>query len=162
MKITIITYLETKDAKEHDIVVDQVAEALKARKHKPSILAEHGDVKKLINGLSRRKPDLVYNLMEMFGTNVRADVPIAGLLDLLGYPYTGGGPSELALRLRTKALAKRALAYEKILYPDFAVFSNDDLETGGNLRMPLFVKPLRADASIGIGTELPGPRRHQP
>src|SRR5262249_23263431 len=25
-----------------------------------------------------------------------------------------------------------------------------DLETGGNLRMPLFVKPLRMDASIGI------------
>ena len=90
--------------------------------------------------------------MEMFGTNVRADVPIAGLLDLLGYPYTGGGPSELALR-QDKGLAKRALAFEKILYPDFAVFSNDDLETGGNLRMPLFVKPLRADASIGIGTD---------
>ena len=150
MKITIITYLDKEDAKEHDVVVDQVAAALKARKHKPSILGAHGDVKKLINGLGRRKPDLVYNLMEMFGTNVRADVPIAGLLDLLGYRYTGGGPSELALR-QDKALAKRALAYEKILYPDFAVFSRDDLETGGNLRMPLFVKPLRADASIGIG-----------
>ncbi len=31
------------------------------------------------------------------------------------------------------------------------MFSQDsDLETGGNLRMPLFVKPLRQDASIGI------------
>jgi D-alanine-D-alanine ligase len=151
MKITIITYLESEDAKEHDIVVDQVAKALKANKHIPSILGEHGDVRKLISGLARRKPDLVFNLMEMFGTNLRADVPIAGLLDLLGYPYTGGGPAELALR-QDKALAKRALAYEKILYPDFAVFSDGDLETGGNLRMPLFVKPLRADASIGIGT----------
>jgi D-alanine-D-alanine ligase len=151
MKITIITYLETENAKEHDVVVDQVAKALKANGHSPSILGEHGDVRKLISGLSRRKPELVFNLMEMFGDNVRADVPIAGLLDLLGYAYTGGGPSELALR-QDKALAKRALAYEKILYPDFAVFSNDDLETGGNLRMPLFVKPLRADASIGIGT----------
>src|SRR5262249_30999174 len=27
------------------------------------------------------------------------------------------------------------------------------LETGGNLRMPLFVKPLRMDASIGIGAK---------
>jgi len=151
MKITIITYLESETAKNHDIVVDQVTKALKANKHSPSILGVHGDVKKLISGLSRRKPDLVFNLMEMFGQNVRADVAIAGLLDLLGYPYTGGGPSELALR-QDKALAKRALAYEKILYPDFAVFSTDDLETGGNLRMPLFVKPLTADASIGIGT----------
>ena len=150
MKITIITYLEQEDAKEHDVVVDQVAKALKTNKHKPSILGAHGDVRKLISGLSRRKPDLVYNLMEMFGTNLRADVPIAGLLDLLGLRYTGGGPTELALR-QDKGLAKRALAFEKILYPDFAVFSKDDLETGGNLRMPLFVKPLRADASIGIG-----------
>lgn len=152
MKITIITYLESETAKEHDVVVDQVAKALRANGHSPSILGVHGDVRKLISGLARRKPKLVFNLMEMFGTNVRADVPIAGLLDLLGYPYTGGGPAELALR-QDKALAKRALAYEKILYPDFAVFSNDDLETGGNLRMPLFVKPLRADASIGIGTD---------
>ncbi len=152
MKITIITYLDREDAKDHDVVVDQVAAALKANKHTPSILGAHGDVRKLISGLARRKPSLVFNLMEMFGTNVRADVPIAGLLDLLGYPYTGGGPAELALR-QDKGLAKRALAYEKILYPDFAVFARDDFETGGNLRMPLFVKPLRADASIGIGTD---------
>ena len=152
MKITIITYLDREDAKDHDVVVDQVAAALKANKHTPSILGVHGDVRKLISGLTRRKPSLVFNLMEMFGTNVRADVPIAGLLDLLGYPYTGGGPAELALR-QDKGLAKRALAYEKILYPDFAVFARDDFETGGNLRMPLFVKPLRADASIGIGTD---------
>jgi D-alanine-D-alanine ligase len=87
--------------------------------------------------------------MEMFGTNVRADVPIAGLLDLLGVHYTGGGPGELYLR-QDKGLAKKALAFEKILYPDFAVFGQDDFETGGNLRMPMFVKPLRSDASIGI------------
>jgi D-alanine-D-alanine ligase len=152
MKITIITYLESEDAKEHDVVVDQVAKALKANKHTPSVLGVHGDVRKLISGLSRRKPDLVFNLMEMFGKNVRADVPIAGLLDLFGHPHTGGGPCELAIQ-QDKGLAKRALAFDKILYPDFAVFSNDDFETGGNLRMPLFVKPLRADASIGIGTD---------
>src|SRR5262249_55406576 len=50
-----------------------------------------------------------------------------------------------------KVLTKKLLAYEGLSYPDFAVFSrNDQLETGGKLRMPLFVKPLRADASIGI------------
>lgn len=153
MKITIITYLESESAKEHDIVVDQVARALRAGKHAPSVLGVHGDLRKLVAGLNRRKPDLVFNLMEMFGQNVRADVCIAGVLDLLGLRYTGGGPAELALR-QDKALAKRALAFDGILYPDFAVFSKDDLETGGNLKMPLFVKPLRADASIGIGADL--------
>jgi D-alanine-D-alanine ligase len=90
--------------------------------------------------------------MEMFGQNVRGDVAMAGVLDLLGLRYTGGGPGELYLR-QDKGLAKKALAFDHILYPDFAVYGRDDLETGGNLRMPLFVKPLRADASIGIGTD---------
>ena len=44
------------------------------------------------------------------------------------------------------------LAFDHIAYPDFAVFSpNADLETAGKLRMPLFVKPLRMDGSLGIG-----------
>ena len=50
-----------------------------------------------------------------------------------------------------KALTKKLLAFEGIRYPDFATFpANAAFETGGNLRMPLFVKPLRMDASIGI------------
>jgi D-alanine-D-alanine ligase len=88
----------------------------------------------------------------MFGKNLRGDVGVAGVLDLMDVPFTGGGPGELYLR-QDKGLAKKALAFDHILYPDFAVFSRDDFETGGNLRMPLFVKPLNADASIGIGTD---------
>jgi D-alanine-D-alanine ligase len=150
MQITILTYLENEKSTKHDVVVDQVSQALEYNKHKVSILGVHGNVKKLIMGLQRRKPQLVFNLLEMFGTNVRADVPVVGLLDLLGYRYTGGGPGELYLR-QDKGLAKRIFAFDKILSPDFAVFSaSAGLETGGNLHMPLFVKPLSSDASIGI------------
>ena len=152
MKITILTYLESEEAKAHDVVVDQVAKALRKGGHTPSILEIHGDLRKLVAGLARRKPTLVYNLMEMFGKNLRGDVGVAGVLDLLGYAYTGGGPGELYLR-QDKGLAKKALAFDQILYPDFAVFSAEELETGGNLRLPMFVKPLRADASIGIGAD---------
>jgi D-alanine-D-alanine ligase len=88
----------------------------------------------------------------MFNNQLRGDVEVAGILDLLEIPYTGGGPLELALR-QDKGLAKKALAFDHILYPDFAVFTRDDLETRGNLRMPLFVKPLKADASIGISAK---------
>ncbi len=151
MKVTILTYLESEGAKTHDVVVDQVAEALKLGGHEPSILGVHGDLGKLVSGLKRRKPDLVFNLLEMFGQNVRGDVGVAGVLDLLGLPFTGGGPGELFLR-QDKGLAKKALAFDKILYPDYAVIWKDDMETGGNLTMPMFVKPLRADASIGIGS----------
>jgi D-alanine-D-alanine ligase len=50
-----------------------------------------------------------------------------------------------------KSLTKKLLAFDGIKYPEFAVFGQDaDFETAGELHMPLFVKPLRMEASIGI------------
>jgi len=150
MKVVILTYVEKEGVTRYDVAVGQVCSVLRAAGHKVSVLGIHGDVKKLLAGLQRRKPDLVFNLMEMFGQNVFGDVAVVGLLDLLGLPYTGGGPGEIYLQ-QDKGLTKKLLAFDSIAYPDFAVFSkNADLETGGKLRMPLFVKPLRTDASIGI------------
>ncbi|HYT87455.1 MAG TPA: ATP-grasp domain-containing protein [Gemmataceae bacterium] len=151
MKITILTHLEREGSTDYDAVIQPVADALRQAGHKPSILGIHSDVKKLLTGLARRKPDLVFNLMETFGETQLGAVGVVGLLDLLGIRYTGGGPGEVYLQ-EDKALTKKLLAFDHIAYPDFAVFSQDaDLETGGNLRLPLIVKPLRMDASIGIG-----------
>jgi len=153
MNITILTGLESADPKSYDIVVDQVAAALRKSKHRASIFGVHDDLRKLVTGFSRRKPDLVFNLLESFGEDTGGDVAVAGVLDLLRLRYTGGGPGELYLR-QDKGLAKKVFAFENILYPHFAVFSQDaDFEMAGNLRMPLFVKPLTADASIGIDGE---------
>jgi D-alanine-D-alanine ligase len=150
MNVTILTYLEQENAAEHDAVVDQVAKALRQGGHKRSILGVHGDIGKLVRGVRRRKPDLVFNLMETFGDTQLGSVGVVGLLDLLGVPYTGGGPGEFYVQ-EDKALAKKLLTYDRIPYPDFAVFSQGaGFETGGQLRLPLFVKPLRMDASIGI------------
>lgn len=152
MKITVLTYLESSDERstEYDIVVRQVTRALRRQGHQVSVLGVHSDVKRLVAGLSRRKPDLVFNLVEMFAENIFGDMAMEGFLDLLGLKYTGVGPGESYLT-QDKALSKKLLAFHGILYPRFAVFARDaDFETGGNLRMPLFVKPLRADASIGI------------
>jgi D-alanine-D-alanine ligase len=150
MRVTILTYLEREDSRSYDAVVDQVAEALANRGHKVSVLGVHKSVKKLVAGIYRRKPDLIFNLMEMFNDKLAGDIGVAGLLDLVGIPYTGGGPGEAYL-CHDKALTKKLLAFDEIPYPDFAVFELDTcIEIAGNLRMPLFVKPLRSDASLGI------------
>src|SRR5438874_7447697 len=150
MNVTVLTYLERENAREYDPVVRQVARALRRGGHRPSVFGVHGDVRKLIGGLRRRRPDLVFNLMEMFGKNLFGDVGVVGLLELLGIPFTGGGAGEFYLQ-QDKSLAKKLLAFDHIAYPDFAVFSpHADFESGGKLRMPLFVKPMRCDASIGI------------
>jgi D-alanine-D-alanine ligase len=150
MNITILTGLEDKDPRSYDVVVGQVASALKKKGHKVSILGVRDDLPKMVQGLNRRRPELVFNLLESFGEDTSADVAVAGVLELLRLRYTGSGPGELFLR-QDKGLAKKVFAFDNIPYPHFAVFGKDaDLETAGKLRMPLFVKPLRADASIGI------------
>lgn len=153
MKITILTHLESDMVKEYDVVADQVCAALEENDHKASVLAVHGDIDKLVKGLKRQQPDLVFNLMETFGKDELGAAGVAGLLQLLGYPFTGGGPGETYLG-EDKVLGKKLLAYEKLKYPDFAVFPRDaDFETGGNLRPPFFVKPLRMDGSYGIDAQ---------
>src|SRR5918992_2398119 len=150
MNITVLANLEDGEAGSFDAVVGQVAAALRKNKHRVSVFGVGDDLRKLVSGLARRRSDLVFNLIEYFGDNIGGDVAVTGLMDLLRLRYTGGGPGELYLR-QDKGLAKKVLAFENILYPHFAVFSKDaDFETAGSLRMPLFVKPLTADASIGI------------
>ncbi len=150
MDITILAYHEPDDEKP-DVVVEQVANGLAEAGHKTSVLTIRHDVNELIAGLKARKPQLVFNLVESFGDDILGGViGVAGVLDLLQMPYTGGGPGEIFLQ-EDKALTKKLLAFEGIPYPDFATFpANANFETGGNLRMPMFVKPLRMDASIGI------------
>jgi D-alanine-D-alanine ligase len=150
MKITVLGYLEKEGGDLADPVFEQVADALRQGGHRVALFGVHGDPRKLVSGLLRRKQDLVFNLLEMFGDNLLGAVPVVGALDLLGLAYTGAGPGEYYLQ-EDKALTKKLLAFDHIQYPDFAVFAKDaDLETGGKLRMPLFVKPLRMDASIGV------------
>ncbi len=150
MRITVLTHAEAENDREVDIAVTQVAGALRDLGHTVAILSVFGDIQKLLDGLRQQAPELVFNMMEMWGDEVGGDIPVVGLLEMLGLHYTGCGPGEFYLG-QDKALAKKILAFEGVAYPKFAVFSKDaDLETGGNLRMPLFVKPLTADASIGI------------
>jgi D-alanine-D-alanine ligase len=153
MKITVLAYRESKQEKLLDVVVEQVAAALRQGGHTVSIFGIHDDPARLITGLKRRKPELIFNLMETFGDTLWGAVPAVGAIDLLGFPYTGGGPGEFYLQ-EDKVLSKKLLAFDHVPYPDFAVFSREaDLETGGTLRLPLFVKPLRMDSSIGIGAK---------
>jgi D-alanine-D-alanine ligase len=150
VKITVLAYREKK-ADDVDVAIRQVAETLKEAGHEVSLLATYDDVAELVAGLKEQRPELVFNLVESFGAEIiGGQMGVTGILDLLQIPYTGGGPGELYLQ-EDKALAKKLLAYENVLYPDYATFApGAEFETGGNLRMPLFVKPLRMDASLGI------------
>jgi D-alanine-D-alanine ligase len=150
MKITVLTYLESERAKTIDVVVEQVSDVLRGAGHDVSLLPIHGHLDKLLDGLTRPRPDLVFNLMEMFNGDFFGDVDVAGFLDLLDLPHTGGGAGELYLQ-QDKSITKRLLSSEGIQYPRYMVVPpRTDPDTLGDLKPPLFVKPLRLDASIGI------------
>src|SRR3954462_11311901 len=150
MKITVLTYLESQRSKTQDVVVEQVAAELRANGHQVSILAVHNHLDVLMDGLTRPRPDLVYNLMEVFNGDFFGDGGVAGFLGLLDLPHTGGGAGEVYLQ-QDKAITKKLLAAEGIQYPRYMVVPpKSDPDSLGDLSLPLFVKPLRLDASIGI------------
>jgi D-alanine-D-alanine ligase len=150
VNILVLANVDEDGSRDWDVVADQVAAALRQRGHTAEIFGVGPTPRRLLEEIERRKPELCFNLVEEIGDNPNADVAVAALLELLGVPYTGSGPGELYLT-SDKALAKKLLAFDDILYPRYAVFGKDAaLETGGNLRMPLFVKPLKMDGSIGI------------
>jgi D-alanine-D-alanine ligase len=147
VRILVLGYL---DEDRFDPVVTQVAKALERLGHEVSKFGVRGDIRALIAEVEKKKPELVFNLLEQFNEDQKSDVASVGLLDLLRVPYTGGGPGEFYLA-GDKGLQKKVLAFEGISFPRFIVFSKDaSFETGGKLRMPLFVKPMHLDASVGI------------
>jgi D-alanine-D-alanine ligase len=150
MDIGIFVYVEQEGSTECDKSIDQIAGALRRNGHEPTIVHVHADVHRFLTELQEQQFDLVFNLLEQFGEGNLGLIEATGLFELLQVPYTGSGPGELYLQ-QDKALTKKLLAYENIQTPDFAVFTPDaDFETGGKLRMPLFVKPLQMDSSLGI------------
>src|SRR5580704_6466700 len=122
MKITILADLYSDGS--HDPAVDQVADALRQGKNTVSLLLVKDDYRAVTAGLTRRKPDLVFHLINDFGDVESGLIATAALLDAMRLPYTGGGPGELFIR-GNKSLAKKILAYDKLKCPNFAVFSKD-------------------------------------
>ena len=149
MRVTVLTWLDSEQALSYDAVVDQVAAALERGGHVVSIVGVHGDLQRLVDGLAVTAPELVFNLMEMFDDCLVGDVAVAGLLELVGVPFTGSGPDGLAL-CGNKALAKKLFAFDGVPSPRFGLFAPGGPVACDALRMPLFVKPLNGDGSVGV------------
>jgi D-alanine-D-alanine ligase len=103
MKITILSDLYEDGS--HDPAVDHVAGALRQSGHKVSRLLVGGDWRAVTGGLTRRKPDLVFHMINDFDDVESGLLATAALLDAMKLPYTGGGPGELYIR-GNKSLVK--------------------------------------------------------
>jgi D-alanine-D-alanine ligase len=128
----------------------EVGRALIARGHDVRLLGFKRDVGALLAGLQERPFDVVFNLVERFRDLSALDYTVPGILEMLGHPYTGAGPSGLILS-RDKALSKMVLSHEGIATPRFHVVPRDHAVANTlSFGFPMIVKPLDEDASVGI------------
>jgi len=102
-----------------------------------------------ITALRRIEPDVVFNALHGRGGE---DGQLQGVLDYLGFPYTGSALEASALSM-DKHLTKKLLAAEGLPTPAWDLF---DLSGGtlpllpGSLDLPLVVKPRFEGSSVGV------------
>ena len=150
LKISVLFYeIRSDGMSEHDYVVEQVSAALTEGKHKVSLLSISDDLRELITKLDEQKPDIVFNLCETFASKDVYEMNITAVLEMLGQRFTGTGPVGMALR-QDKAVTKKLLKFYDVQCPNYAIFDKNHLEFAGRMRFPLFIKPLKGDASLCI------------
>jgi D-alanine-D-alanine ligase len=124
----------------------QVVTVLRRLGHQVTVLPLAEQPARAIRSLRNADTELVFNLTEQLAGDRRKDVYVATLLERLNLPYTGAGPSGLAL-CRDKARSKRLLRRAGFEVPDFEVLAVGKRRLSRDLRFPVLVKPLMADAS---------------
>jgi D-alanine-D-alanine ligase len=107
------------------------------------------DISHLLDVLKKKKPDVVFNFIEIFNNDPRLELNIAGLFELLKIPYTGASPLALA-NCQSKVLTKEILSLNGILTPQFELYKEVQVRYQTKLKFPLIVKPVYEDASAGI------------
>ena len=113
----------SKELKTDDFAAEaHVIAALNQLGHEVRTLGIWNEASLIIDEIKANPPDIVFNLTEHFNEVSAYDRNVAGLLEMMGVPYTGSTPTGLTL-CKNKGMAKELLAYHKIRVPNFAVYS---------------------------------------
>lgn len=110
------------------------------------------NIKTFLRDIEKNKPDVIFNLVELYKDSPSLEMSFCGFLELLNIPFTGAGPIALGT-CQNKVLTKSLLKSNKIPTPDFVLFNHPDEEFEINLNYPLIVKPSKEDASVGIDVD---------
>jgi D-alanine-D-alanine ligase len=127
-----------------------VVNALRDLDYPVTALAVGADPGEVVSRVRATRPGLVFNLTEEFMGVRHYDQHVASVLELMGVPFTGSGPSGLLLT-RDKGLCKELLSHHRVHVPAFVVFPPDrPVRIPAGLTYPLVVKPACEDGSDGI------------
>ncbi len=130
---------------EHDVF-----EALKAQEHEVRLLGLFNNITPLLEEINNFKPDVVFNMVEVFDGKAYLDKNIASLLETLGIPYTGASSDALFI-CNNKALSKKILRFHRLRVPRFHTFYKGyRIWRPKTIKLPAIIKPLCEEASRGI------------
>ncbi|MEP7345488.1 MAG: ATP-grasp domain-containing protein, partial [Gemmatimonadaceae bacterium] len=146
---------ETENAIEVATVLEEyeaVRTALSKVGYRAELFNMKDDVDRLIGYLRKRRPDVVFNLVEHVHDKSGLELAVAGLYDLLGIPFTGSGPLALGICQR-KGMTKQLLLANGVRTPRFHLLDEPALRRRHGLHFPIIIKPSREDASVGVDAE---------
>ncbi|MBM4169668.1 MAG: ATP-grasp domain-containing protein [Ignavibacteria bacterium] len=126
-----------------------IVKALRREGFRVRLVNLEENLRKLERVLHRNPPDVIFNLVEHFRDRSELEFAVAGLFELHGIAYTGGGPFSLALCQR-KGLTKQVLLANDVPTPRFRIHLTPDILRRHGLHYPLIIKPAREDASSGV------------
>lgn len=105
---------------------------------------------RLFRFLTRRKFDVIFNLVEYFHGRPENEMNVASFYELMKIPYTGATPLALAL-CQNKSLAKQLLRSHRLpTAKSFTVREMDEFPKRHTLKYPVIIKPACEDGSGGI------------
>ncbi len=130
-------------------VARAVSSALKLQGFRPFAIPARPPAQRLVRSLVKKRPDVVFNLIEGFAGDSAGEAHVTSLLELLGVPYTGCPPEAQGL-CRSKSRTKRLLKGAGLPTAPFQVLEPGDSTACLIWTGPVVVKPDSEDASLGI------------
>jgi len=111
------------------------------------------DIVRLIKELQEFAPEVVFNMTESFRNKRELEPQIAGVLELLGIPYTGTRSLGLGI-CQDKSLSKKILVHHRIRTAQWVISKkNAPIRGLKSFKFPAFVKPVSTESSEGISKD---------
>jgi D-alanine-D-alanine ligase len=133
--------------------VGAIEESIRNGGFHPCVLAVDYFSRDLIQTLLDISPRFIFNLCEELNGKSELEMCVAGMLELMGIPYTGSDPFALGLALN-KFLVKQILRSAGIpTARGFVRYPGQRRAIPRGMRFPMLVKPSRQDASLGINSK---------
>lgn len=144
-KVETLDRFETAWVTEFDVISQ-----LKKNGHKVEVIGLYDSLDPLLDAIKRKKPDIVFNLLEEFNGDSQMDYHIVALLEAMKIKYTGCNSKGLAIA-KDKALSKKILKHHHLSTANFFTLpKGKKRKLPKHLNYPLIIKCLYEEASYGI------------